>query len=161
MDAALLEISRHDWASMRCGCMESAEHLPGDFRRSLERGALPLGGQPWADGHAYIQSNLMQPAVATASMVMAALASGVPHEHRRELMMVLGALTAGEQDDVAELCRDVVRGGSWLLYEEVASGRDVDAATYAFWMLEEVEEDVERVEFLRTAARENLPADLH
>ncbi|MFF3765393.1 hypothetical protein ACFYYR_15075 [Streptomyces sp. NPDC001922] len=141
--------------------MESAEHLPGDFLRSLKARPLAYDGQSWADGHAYVQSNLMQPAVATASMVMAALAGGVPPEHRRELMMVLGSLTAGEQDDIADLCRDVVRGGTWLLYEEVTSGRDIDAATYAFWMLEEVEEDVERIGFLRNSARENLPSDLN
>lgn len=140
--------------------MESAAHLPGDFLRSLEGQPLTPAGQSWADGHAYVQSNLMQPAVATASMVMAALAGGVPHGHRRELMMVLASLTAGEQDDIADRCRDVVRGGSWLLYEEVASGRDIDVATHAFWMLEEVEEDTERLEFFRITARDNLPPDL-
>ncbi|MVO83844.1 hypothetical protein GPA10_03455 [Streptomyces sp. p1417] len=107
-----------------------------------------------------MQSNLMRPAVATASMVMAALAAGAPHAHRHQLMWVLHALVHGEQDDIAEECLDVVRGGSWILYEEICSGRSIEAASYAYEMLELFPEEDARLKSVQRVARENLSYDL-
>ncbi|WP_329460921.1 hypothetical protein [Streptomyces sp. NBC_01431] len=117
-------------------------------------------GEGWVDGHAYVQSNLMEPAVATTSMIMAALADGVPARHHRELMMVLAALVTGEQDDVADECLRIVQGGSWLLYEEISSGRNIDAGAYAYEILELINEERERLAFFRVTAKDLLPTDL-
>lgn len=159
-DLLQTEISRHNWAGMTCGCLGSAEHIPRDFLRSLGGPPPEDTGEGWADDHAFVQSNLMQPAVATASMVMAALAAGAPHEHRHQLMSVLHTLVHGEQDDIAEACLDLVRGGSWILYEEICSGRSIEAASYAYEMLELFPEEDARLNSVRRAARENLSYDL-
>ncbi|MFD4522669.1 hypothetical protein ACFWP7_01760 [Streptomyces sp. NPDC058470] len=160
MDILSMEIARQDWELMTCGCRRTGEHIPVDFLRSLDGPPPDRAGEGWADNHVFVQSNLMQPAVATASFVMAALARGVPVEHRRQLMLVLHALANGEQDDIAEECLGVIRGGSWLLYGEISSGRDIDAASYAFEMLELIEDESSRFVKFREAVRENLPSDL-
>ncbi|WP_129799378.1 hypothetical protein [Streptomyces sp. F001] len=159
-DVLHIEIERHDWAGMVCGCGRSADHIPTDFISALQKSAPSRAGEGWADGHAYVQSNLMLPAAATTAMVMAALVSGVPDEHRRQLFIVLAALVNGEQDDLAEACLEIVQGGSWLLYEEIASGRNIDAASYAFEILQLIDDEAERLEFFRRAAAANLAPDL-
>ncbi|WP_330285382.1 hypothetical protein [Streptomyces sp. NBC_00576] len=109
----------------------------------------------------YIQSNLMAPAVATASMVSAALADPlVPLVWRRSLIQVLCALCYGEQDDIAEACRRAVRGRVWVLYEEIGSGRALDAAAYAFELLTGFPEERERLICFQERYRAHLPADL-
>ncbi|MFE4255345.1 hypothetical protein ACFRU3_38905 [Streptomyces sp. NPDC056910] len=157
----LAEVSRHDWGEMMCGCLESANHVPRDFLAAL-RGAPPERvGEGWADNHVYIQSNLMMPAVATASMVAAALADPlVPLMWRRSLIQVLSALCFGEQDDVAAACRDA-RGCKWSLYEEIGSGRMIDAASYAFELLMAFPEERGRLGFYQERYRANLAQDLH
>lgn len=159
MKTARTEVSRHDWADMRCGCMRSAEHIPQDFFTMLA-GPPRTQAEDWADGHAYVHSNLMQPAIATASMIMAALADGVPVRHHRELMIVLNGLVVGEQDDVADECLRIVQTGSWFLYEQISSGRNIDAAAYAYEILELMDEERDRLAFFGTAYRSFLPADL-
>ncbi|MFF4216405.1 hypothetical protein [Streptomyces nondiastaticus] len=152
-----LEISRHKWDRLMCGCLSTAEHIPRDFLESLEGPATPRPGAGWADNHAYVQSNLMQPAIATASIVMAALADGAPLRHRRNLMAVLLSLANGEQDDIADKCLNVIRGGTWILYEEVASGRSIDAAAYAFEVLQLMDEESDRLAVFQASFSENLP----
>ncbi|MFJ2832729.1 hypothetical protein ACIPC1_35135 [Streptomyces sp. NPDC087263] len=160
MNILSIEIARHDWGRMTCGCLGTGEHIPVDFLRSLEGPPPDREGEGWADNHAFVQSNLMQPAVATASIVMAALTRGVPAEHRRQLMLVLHALANGEQDDVAEECQETIRSGAWLLYEEISSGRNIDAASYAYELLELIEGESNRLEDFHAAVRQNLPSDL-
>ncbi|MFG3282143.1 hypothetical protein [Streptomyces sp. NPDC048111] len=159
MKTTRTEVIRHDWADMRCGCMRSAEHIPQDFFTMLAGPPRARAGD-WADGHAYVHSNLMQPAVATASMIMAALADGVPARHHRELMIALNALVVGEQDDVADECLRIVQSGSWLLYEQISAERNIDAAAYAYEILELMDEERERLAFFRGAYRTFLPAYL-
>ncbi|MGC0386139.1 hypothetical protein [Streptomyces sp. SAI-129] len=157
-----LEISRHDWQGMQCGCDRSAAHVPEDLLSAL-RGRLPdRVGEGWADNHVYIQSNLMPPALATASVIAAALADrGVPLEWRPHLLAVLNHLVCGEQDDVADRCKDVVRGCVELLFEEITADRSRMAAAYAFELLMEFPELKERLRFYQTEMRANLPDDLH
>jgi len=89
-----------------------------------------------------------------------AAAAPVPAEHRRQLMLVLHALANGEQDDVAEECQETIRSGAWLLYEEISSGRNIDAASYAYELLELIEGESNRLEDFHAAVRQNLPSDL-
>ncbi|WP_437073865.1 hypothetical protein [Streptomyces sp. enrichment culture] len=160
VDIVEVEAARHDWARMACGCGRTAEHIPVDFISALREPPSGRAGEGWADNHSYVQSNLMQPAAATTCIVMAALAGGVPAEHRRQLFVVLAHLVNGEQDDVADECLDVVKSGLWLLYEEISSGRDVDAASYAFEILELVEGEGDHLAHFREFVKGNLSPDL-
>ncbi|MFD9192350.1 hypothetical protein ACFWCA_29515 [Streptomyces phaeochromogenes] len=155
-----IEAARLKWSQMTCGCGRSADHIPDDFLASLQGPPSSRTGEGWADNHAYVQSNLMQPAVATTSMVMAALAGGAPLEHRRQLFIVLLNLVSGEQEDVAEECLRLVRSGSWLLYEEISSGRNIDSASYAFEILTLMEEESDRLKYFHEFIKENLSSDL-
>ncbi|MBO8184228.1 hypothetical protein [Streptomyces spirodelae] len=157
VDIIRIEISRFDWAGMTCGCGRDADHIPRDFLSALSKAPADRAGEDWADNHAYIQSNLMAPAIPTASMVMSALAADVPTEHRRNLLAVLQSLACGEQEDIAEKCLDVIRGGTWLLYEEITSGRSIDAAAYAYEILDLMEEEHDRLRRFHDAAENRLP----
>ncbi|MEU0999308.1 hypothetical protein [Streptomyces tibetensis] len=156
-----LEISRHDWRAMTCGCGRSAAHVPEGFLSALH-GPLPSRvGEDWADNHVYIQSNLMEPAYATAQMLVAALADRqVPLTWRSHVLAVLSYLVCGEQDDVAARCREAVRGCTELLFEEVVSGRCKMAAAYAFEVLTGFTDLRERLRTFQSAAASNLPPDL-
>ncbi|MFE7076366.1 hypothetical protein ACFU96_40385 [Streptomyces sp. NPDC057620] len=159
--AVLAEISRHGWGKMMCGCGISAEHVPVDFVAALSGVPPERVGEGWADNHVYIQSNLMMPAVATASTMAAALTDPlIPLMWRRSLIQVLSALCSGEQDDAAQACREAARGCTWSLYEEIGSGRTVDAAAYAFELLTAFPEEKERLGFFQKRFRMNLPQDL-
>ncbi|WP_143081868.1 hypothetical protein [Streptomyces qinglanensis] len=161
MNMLQVEILRFNWSALPCGCHRTADHIPRDFLVSLsEEVPSDDAGATWADNHAYIQSNLMAPAVATASMVMSALAVGVPVHHRCNLLEVLQSLACGEQDAVAAQCLDVIRGGKWLLYEEITSGRSMDAAVYSHEIIALMEEEAERLQYVRTAAQGKLPSYL-
>jgi hypothetical protein len=157
MNMVQIEISRHDWASLWCGCHRTAEHVPHDFLQALAGPPPERAGAGWADNHAYIQSNLMQPAVATASITMAALADGAPVEHRHHLLAILQDLSTGEQDDIDDACLKVVQGGTWILYEEIVSGRSIEASACAYELLDLIEDEADRLKSVQRAARENLP----
>ncbi|MFC7984225.1 hypothetical protein [Streptomyces sp. NPDC057336] len=159
-DMVAIEVGLHEWSALTCGCGRSASHIPADFQKALESPPPARTGEGWAEGHAYVQSNLMQPAVATTSLVMASLADGGHGEHRRQLFIVLATLVNGEQDDVADSCLEVVKRGSWVLYEEIASGRDVDSASYAFEVLALVDDEAVRLDAFRQIVAINLPSDL-
>ncbi|MGW7492876.1 hypothetical protein ACWGKA_00955 [Streptomyces luteogriseus] len=155
------EISRHDWQAMTCGCNRSAVHVPEDFLAALD-GPLPgRVGEGWADNHVYIQSNLMEPAYATAAMLAAALADRqVPLAWRSHILAVLSHLTGGEQEDIAARCREAVRGCTEILFEEIVTGRCGTAAAYAFEVLTEFTALKDRLRTCQTEARAHLPADL-
>ncbi|MFD7677494.1 hypothetical protein [Streptomyces sp. NPDC060187] len=158
----LAEIARHDWDSMTCGCMRSAAHVPQHLLAALSAPPPARVGEGWADSHVYIQSNLMAPAAATAGVVAAALADPlVPLVWRRSLIEVLCMLCYGEQDDIAEACQRAVRGCVWSLYEEIGSGRAVDAASYAFELLVCFPEERGRLAYFQERYRAHLATDLH
>ncbi|MFF4252010.1 hypothetical protein ACFY1L_12435 [Streptomyces sp. NPDC001663] len=156
------EISRHDWKATECGCTRAATHVPEDFVSALG-GPLPARiGEGWADNHVYIQSNLMEPALATAAMLVASLADrDVPLEWRPHILAVLDQLVCGEQEDVAEQCKWVVRGCTEILFEEIAAGRSKMAAACAFELLLEYPDLSGRLQVYQVQAQENLPERLH
>lgn len=156
-----LEISRHDWQAMTCGCNRSAAHVPEDFLAALA-GPLPgRVGEGWADNHVYIQSNLMEPAYATAVMLVAALADRqVPLAWRAHILAVLNHLMGGEQEDIAARCKGAVRGCTETLFEEIVAGRCMMAAAYAFDVLTEFADLRDRLGTYQVEARAHLPEDL-
>ena len=155
------EIARHDWQAMTCGCNGSAVHVPEDFLAALD-GPLPgRVGEGWADNHVYIQSNLMEPAYATAAMLAAALADRqVPLAWRSHILAVLSHLTGGEQEDIEARCKEAVRGCTENHLDEVVTGRCKMAAAYAFEVLTEFTDLKDRLRTCQMEARAHLPADL-
>ncbi|MFB6806362.1 hypothetical protein [Streptomyces sp. NPDC056387] len=164
LELVRIEAGLHDWAAMECGCSwpgrrNSAEHLPAGFIAMLESGA-PLSVDDWAENHAYIQSNLMEPAVAATSLVVAALAGRPPVADRHELLSALSILTSGEQEEIADACLDVVRGATWILYEELAAGEQVGTSGLAYELLMFMDEQDGRLAAYHHVYGPSLPPHL-
>ncbi|MFD0124499.1 MULTISPECIES: hypothetical protein [Streptomyces] len=164
LDLVRIEAGLHDWAAIECGCSwgpnrYSAEHIPLELIRLLEGDPEELG-TGWVENHARIQSNLMDPAVATASLALAALAGRPPVGVRQDLLYILGVLSAGEQEDIAGACLDVARQGVWLYYEELAAFETVGASAEAYELLAGMDEQAERLAAYHRVYRDRLPHDL-
>ncbi|MFB7256875.1 hypothetical protein [Streptomyces nojiriensis] len=164
LELVRIEAGLHDWASMACGCSRypnryPAEHIPRALIRLLEGDPKDLDIK-WAENHAVIQSNLMEPAVATASLAVAALAGRPPGGVREDLLYLLNILGSGEQEDVADACLDVARQGVWLYYEELAAFEMEGAAVEAYELLSRMDEQAERLAAYHRVYRDRLPSDL-
>ncbi|MGW5849707.1 hypothetical protein ACWFQ8_17430 [Streptomyces sp. NPDC055254] len=160
LELVRIEAGLHDWAGMECGCSVtrtiSAEHIP-DLLIGLLEGNPERLSDEWAENHAYIQSNLMEPAVATAHLVVAALAGRPPVGMRHDLLQIMTALVCGEQEDIADACLDVVRGATWLLYEELVACEQVGTSGLAYELLKFMDEQSERLAAYRSLYGAQLP----
>lgn len=159
-EMVLIEISRHDWDRMHCGCLRSAAHVPADLLRLITAQTpndVHLAG---INNHVTIQSMTHEPAPATAAVIMAALASTstVPVVRRELLSLLLGFLWSDSA--YAKECEAVIRGGLWTLYHELTAGPGLDCAGYAYEILSLIEGEEDRLRTFRQALGNRLPADL-
>ncbi|SFR11730.1 hypothetical protein SAMN04488564_103641 [Lentzea waywayandensis] len=164
-DLVRFEVDRHDWAAMRCGCGKSAGHLAAELL------AFAGGSDPGSLDEHFLPAGevLVEPSFPVLEVLLAVLSANPPAsqlaEYYGQVLALVGdtaydpSYYARGRDLVSE-SRATARQGLWLFYAEVLSGRDVDAAGYAFEILELVEEDESRVEQLRAAAGERLPQHL-
>ncbi|MFD3541452.1 hypothetical protein ACFWUQ_18410 [Streptomyces sp. NPDC058662] len=160
LELVRIEAGLHDWAGMECGCSVtrtiSAEHIPDILIGLLEQNPGRLSDE-WAENHAYIQSNLMEPAVATTHLVVAALAGRPPVGMRHDLLRIMTALVCGEQDDIADACLDVAREAAWLLYEEFAAFEAPGTSAVAYDLLRMMDEQSERLAAYHAVYGARLP----
>ncbi|MEU5437157.1 hypothetical protein AB0G73_27785 [Streptomyces sp. NPDC020719] len=147
-----VEIERYRWDTMKCGCGRSADHL----RELLERMAEGSSAAVRAlDGHAFVQSNLMAPAPAVASVSMAILSDGAGPRDTKDILWLLLSLISGEEDgDSVETslywnCIEKVRDGIWLIYRELVKSASPECKGYAIDILEIVEGDPMRLSAYR------------
>ncbi|GII88354.1 hypothetical protein Ssi03_63440 [Sphaerisporangium siamense] len=168
MNLVKLEIERHRWDEMQCGCDRSAAHVATDLLRLAQGGERGFDVET-LDGHVYISSVLFEPSVPTVSVALAALADDISPDARQGFLEVLLYLVAGEGQsikaeaegrDLIDECIHAARSGIWLLYSEMFSGRSVDAAGYAYDVLTQVDDDDDRVRRAQAAAADLLPWDL-
>ena len=113
MKTVRIEIGRHDWNAIFCGCGGSASHLPAALLELIAAstpGEATLAG---VDDHVMIQSNLMNPAPATTAVILAALAdpSLTTPDVRTALLQLLLAFSAGDTIQ-QEQCEAIIGGGS-------------------------------------------------
>jgi hypothetical protein len=164
-----LEIARHDWAALPCGCGRSAAHVAADLSRMARATAPEDADIELLSGHVFIPSVLYEPAVPAVSVALAALADDVAPPAREGFLELLLMLSSGEgQDtdaaargrDLPAECIAAIRPGVWLLYSEVFSASSVGAAGHAYETLTLVETDADRLARVQTAAGDRLPWDL-
>ena len=161
LDLANLEIGRHDWAAMECGCGKSAEHLVADLLalagdgevRNLSNHLLPAG------------EVLVAPSLPALRVLLAIIASDPPGADLLSCYwLVLGLagdnVSAAEEDPVP-LMRAVAREAMWSFRAEVLRGRSVGVASYAFEILHRLDEDPDRLEYLLLTAGDRLAPDIH
>lgn len=128
-----LEIERHEWSQLRCGCGHHAGHVADDLRWLAHGGD---GEQRLdtdrLDGHVFMPSILCEPAVPTMRVALAALADAVPLPVRRVFSGLVLALAAGEGQtyeaardgrDLTRECILAAQEGIWLLCAEAPSTR--------------------------------------
>ena len=156
------ELSLYDWSPLRCRSCWSAEHVPGDLLR-MAAGQTREDTKPRGiEGHVFQETWGTETVVPVARTMMAGLAGhGLSVEARHRFLDLLWGFVVLDDDYLAEACKDAVRTGIWILYEEVFSGRAKGSALFAYWLLKEVETAPARVERLLQVARHLLPDDLY
>ncbi|MEU0835233.1 hypothetical protein [Streptomyces sp. NPDC005969] len=161
-----MEIARHYWQGMLCGCGSSGEHLAGDLLQLAGGGSRQEPSHVSLEEHVWSPVVLWEPAPAVTSVALAALADDVTPKARGWFLELLQCMVAGEGTDrgaarrgldLPELCRNRAVQGLWLLYEEVMSNRSLGDAGTAFEILTVVEPDRIRLQRVREIAADWLP----
>jgi hypothetical protein len=161
VSAALLELARSDWSELRCGCGQTAAHVPETFRRLLEADSPEDAIGFRLDGHLEVQSMLFEAAVPAVPVILAALTEELSLFARNHLLVTLLHMVSGEshvsevrlgKGDLAGQCYTKAREGLWVIYREAVSG-DVENALD---IIEMIEEDESRFEYFRDALQGRL-----
>ncbi|MFF3068862.1 hypothetical protein [Kitasatospora sp. NPDC057936] len=169
MELVDIEIGRHDWDALHCGCGAPAGHLAGALARLARARSDEEARLDGIDGHAWIPSVVMEPSVPVVSVALAAITDDVSPAARRAFLEIVLNLVGDEGQwegataqgrSLPEECRQAARAGLWTLYAEVLSGRSLDSAAYAFEILDLIEEDEERLHRMQEAAGDRLPSDV-
>lgn len=161
MSAALVELERRDWSQFRCGCGETAAHVPETFRRLLEAKSPEDAVGYRLDGHLEIQAMLFEAAVPAVPVILAALTGELAQFARSHFLVTLLFLVSGEshssevglgREELDEECYEKAREGLWVLYHEAVSGDTENALD----ILEVIEEDELRLPHFRRALEDRL-----
>ncbi|MGW4910297.1 hypothetical protein [Streptomyces sp. NPDC004270] len=159
--AAYLELERHDWSKFRCGCGQTAGHLPETFRRLIEASDPEEAVGFRLDGHVEVQSMLFEASVPAVPVILAALAGGVARFAKSHLLVTLLQLVSGEshssevaagRDDLSEQCCLLAKDGLWVLYQEAVAGDTENALD----VLDFLEEDSARLRYFRSTLKSRL-----
>jgi hypothetical protein len=142
----------------KCG-RHSSRHIVDEFFETLDRDPGSLIEEDWMEGHVLIQSFLMDSAPAVARILMAALPHYGSGDAREVLLESISFLSGGDSDELVTQCQEAMVRGVWIFLEEISSGRSDRCASYAFEILEALEED-EWVRFARAEFADLLPAEL-
>ncbi|MGI5170901.1 hypothetical protein ACQEU3_41770 [Spirillospora sp. CA-253888] len=147
-----------------CACGQPVTHLREELlrmARATEWGTVDAAS---FEGHVYEIEWLHEPAVPVAGICLAALADDIAQPARDAFVDLLCGIAAatttsidvgGGRDLVAE-CEAIIRPGTWLLYAEILSGRHARTAVLCFEILQELNEDVERLRALYRIAHSSL-----
>ncbi|MEV6418411.1 hypothetical protein [Streptomyces sp. NPDC051662] len=145
---AQMEIGRHPWTSVTCGCGRPSDHILNLLKEGIEGNGVALRA---LDGHVFIESNLQPPAPAVCAVAMAALVDTQSPDQIKQLLWLILSLAAGEEDgDSAESsvywkCRETIRDGLWLIYHEAVNSNVRAIEQYALDIAEIAEWDVDRL----------------
>ncbi|MGY0059707.1 hypothetical protein ACWY4P_24710 [Streptomyces sp. LZ34] len=160
------ELARHDWAALRCGCGESAEHVPVMFEAILTaRTPQDMIGYT-LDNHLEIGSNLFEVAVPAIGVILAALAGEPSPPARRHLLDALSQLVSGDshateqaqgRTRLGDECRLRAREGYWLIGQIGLTGSADDADTAAD-ICEYIDPDDDRSAYYQAILRERASA---
>ncbi|GCD97834.1 hypothetical protein [Embleya hyalina] len=161
MRAVRIELDRHDWAAMQCGCGKSASHLPDALLRLIAARTPGDASLAEVDDHVMIQSNLTDPAPAVTAVVLASLADPdlTTPVARTALLQFLLGVSAGDTTQQVE-CVELIRGGIWILYRELVAHPSIDARAHAYETLSNLDTEQERLAAFHHALRDHFPAYL-
>ncbi|MFJ1796626.1 hypothetical protein [Kitasatospora griseola] len=135
-----VELERHGWGAMRCGCGDSAEHVPLMFEAIVEAETPQDMIGYTLDNHLEFNANLFEVAVPAVSVILAALAGELSTRARDHLLITLWRLAAGDAHNTEQAlgriglggeCRAKTREGLWLILQLGLTGSADDADTAA------------------------------
>ncbi len=158
---SVLEIGRHDWASLGCSCGKGAGHLATDLKALLEAADPNEVMGITLDGHVEDCSLLFECAVPVVPVILQALQEDLAGFVRGHLLITLWRISLGDvhadepaarRRDIPGECRAELLRGINVLYREAVSG---DTET-VLEILDEVEPDRDRLEYYRRALSERL-----
>jgi hypothetical protein len=158
------ELERHDWASLSCGCGESADHVPLMFEAILTAGTPQDMIGYTLDNHLEIGTNLFEAAVPAVGVILAALAGDPSPLARRHLLDTLCHLASGDSHATEQVrgrtrlgdeCRLKAREGYWLIARAGLTGSADDAETAAD-ICELIDLDDERSGYYQALLRERM-----
>ncbi|MGI5457126.1 hypothetical protein ACQEWB_28980 [Streptomyces sp. CA-249302] len=155
-----VEIGRHDWSALECGCGKAAAHLADDLLRLAAAQSSHEARALHIDDHALIQSFPQEPAVPVTSVLMAALAGDLSDGARLVCLDLLGRLVDTDDEDSAQACQEIARQGLWLLYRDLWSGISRGATDCAYYVLRVIETDEERLHAFKDSGQFELCEDL-
>ncbi|MGC9496327.1 hypothetical protein [Streptomyces sp. WG7] len=162
MNVMELELGLYDWSTLPCRRCGSAEHVPEELLRMARARTSEEARPRNIEFHVLQESWATETVVPVARVLMAGLTDGsISPFARRHFLELLWSFVIVDDEDLAEACLEAVRAGVWSLYEEVLSGRSLDSALFAYWLLKEVETTPHRVERLLHVARHLLPENLY
>lgn len=130
------EIARYDWSRLRCGCMQTAEHVAERLSRFASADSYEeILGYTLVD-HLEISSNLFEVAVPAASVMLAALAGPVSEYTQEQFASKLLELVYGEshhsetalgRTHLGDEVRYRVREGLWVILNLALNQNSEDA----------------------------------
>ncbi|MFD7027290.1 hypothetical protein ACFWAR_04555 [Streptomyces sp. NPDC059917] len=133
------ELRRVDWASLECGCGDSAEHVPL-LIEAIITAETPQDMIGYTlDGHVEGSTIIFGCTPPAVGVIMAALAGDLSRPARDVLLQTLWFVAAGSGDSgptagsegLGEECRYQAREGFWRLLQIGLTGSAEDAETVA------------------------------
>lgn len=165
-DLVRAELDRHRWDALRCGCGESAEHVPMMFEVIIEaETARDMIGYT-LDDHLELGTNLFEASVPAVSVILAALAGKLPLMARSHLLITLWRMVSGESHSteaalgrthLGDECRARCREGLWVV-GQVGLTEGADEAETAADIFELVDIDEARSVFYQLLLRRRTTA---
>ena len=126
-DLVRAELGRVDWASLTCGCGDSAEHLPLMFEALLTAGTPREMIGYTLEGHVEVETNIFACTAPAVGVIMSALAGELSPLARGALLQTLEFVASGADDE----CRARVQEGLRTLLHLGLTGDAEDAETVA------------------------------
>ncbi|MFF9094184.1 hypothetical protein ACF1AX_13815 [Streptomyces sp. NPDC014802] len=133
------ELRRVDWASLRCGCGDSAEHVPLMFE-AIITAETPRDMIGYTlEGHVEESTIIFECTPPAVGVIMAALAGDLSALARGVLLQTLSFVAAGSGDHepesegagLGDACRARAQEGFWRLLHLGLTGTAEDAETVA------------------------------
>jgi hypothetical protein len=133
--------SHYDWTKFRCGCGNSARHIPVDFANFVSTNPEECARAMGVEGHAEEQGMLFEASVPTAEMLLASLQDAILSESARaQVLYLLLTLAEGEshytevengRPDLELECREVMRRNKSALRLQLGEKNSSLCAEYA------------------------------
>ncbi|MFD9003226.1 hypothetical protein ACFV0T_19985 [Streptomyces sp. NPDC059582] len=165
-DLVRAELDRHPWDALRCGCGETAEHVPMMFEVIIEAETPRDMIGYTLDDHLELGTNLVEASVPAVSVILAALAGELSSMARRHFLITLWRMVSGESCDsevslgrtrLGDECRTRCREGLWVVGQVGLTGGADDAETAAD-IFELVDPDEARSVFYQSLLRRRMKA---